>query len=610
MTDQSAAVATPRSSEWLGGDTTGKVHTWKQLVFPAAFLVYLVQTVDGVFKHSSGIGIVIGLLLVPAFCACYLGAMVIGRNHGGPRSFWYCYYGMLAVTALEAVFAHQDAFVMLVYVGVMTVAAGWLRGIPIIVGYCLIATFVPVWIWDVKLDLSTAAAIAIITLAMFGFFAVIRSNAALAQARSEVARLATENERARIARDLHDLLGHSLTTITVKAQLAHRLSAADPARAAIEIGEVEELSRRTLADVRAAVSGYREVTLGNELAAAREVLRAAGISADLPGAIDSVTQPDDELFAWVVREGVTNVVRHSRASRCQVVLGPRSIEICDDGSGADADNPGQRTFGFAGKGFRGRRGSRHRTGRGRAGLAVAGRTGGIGMTIRLLLADDQAMVRSALAALLSMEDDFEVVAEVGRGDEVVAAAVKHRPDVALLDIEMPGLDGLAAAAALAHELPELRVDHPDHLRPARLSAPGDGIRRARVRGQGRPGRTAGRGRPPGRRWAAGGRPVAGGGHAGRWCFAADRAGAGRSGRIAGWGHRGRHRPQAVPVRGDRPQLSLGRHCQDRRPEPGGSVQRSRWPRLALGTHPFVSGQLRVEWAPFTAHSRPNCPLAG
>lgn len=79
------------------------------------------------------------------------------------------------------------------------------------------------------------------------------------------------------------------------------------------------------------------------------------------------------------------------------------------------------------------------------------------MTIRLLLADDQAMVRSALAALLSMEDDFEVVAEVGRGDEVVAAAVKHRPDVALLDIEMPGLDGLAAAAALAHELPELRV---------------------------------------------------------------------------------------------------------------------------------------------------------
>ncbi len=79
------------------------------------------------------------------------------------------------------------------------------------------------------------------------------------------------------------------------------------------------------------------------------------------------------------------------------------------------------------------------------------------MTIRLLLADDQAMVRSALAALLSLEPDFEVVAEVGRGDEVVAAATVHQPDVALLDIEMPGLDGLAAAAALAHEAPDVRV---------------------------------------------------------------------------------------------------------------------------------------------------------
>jgi len=79
------------------------------------------------------------------------------------------------------------------------------------------------------------------------------------------------------------------------------------------------------------------------------------------------------------------------------------------------------------------------------------------MTIRLLLADDQAMVRTALAALLSMEADFEVVAEVGRGDEVVAAAREHQPDVALLDIEMPGLDGLAAAAALAQELPGIRV---------------------------------------------------------------------------------------------------------------------------------------------------------
>ena len=79
------------------------------------------------------------------------------------------------------------------------------------------------------------------------------------------------------------------------------------------------------------------------------------------------------------------------------------------------------------------------------------------MTIRILLADDQTLVRSALAALLELEDDFEVVAQVGRGDEVVAAARDLHPEVALLDIEMPGLDGLAAAAALTQEVPTCRV---------------------------------------------------------------------------------------------------------------------------------------------------------
>jgi two-component system response regulator DesR len=76
--------------------------------------------------------------------------------------------------------------------------------------------------------------------------------------------------------------------------------------------------------------------------------------------------------------------------------------------------------------------------------------------IRLLIADDQELIRSAFAALLTLQDDFEVVAAVGRGDEVVPAAKEHHPDVALLDIEMPGIDGLAAAAVLSQEVPECR----------------------------------------------------------------------------------------------------------------------------------------------------------
>jgi two-component system response regulator DesR len=88
-------------------------------------------------------------------------------------------------------------------------------------------------------------------------------------------------------------------------------------------------------------------------------------------------------------------------------------------------------------------------------MAAAG--DGAGMTIRLLLADDQALIREALATLLSLQEDFDVVASVGRGDEVVGAALSARPDVALLDIEMPGLDGLAAASALASEVSSCRV---------------------------------------------------------------------------------------------------------------------------------------------------------
>ena len=313
---------------WLSG-------SWRRLLFPTAFLVYLAQTGAGVVRHTNGLWTGIGMLLLVGFCACYLLAMVAGRETGADRRFWGYYAAALVLTAAELPLAHQDALVMLVYVSVLTVAARWLKAIPLLVGYLLVATVVPPAVpsWHAPLDFNTPLAIAIISLAMFGFFAMARSNRALADARSEVARLATENERARIARDLHDLRGHSLTTITVKAALAKRLAGTDPDRAAAEIAEVEALTRRTLADVRAAVSGYREVTLANELAAAREVLRAAGVDAELPGAIDAVDQADAELFGWVVREGVTNVVRHARARHCRIRLGDRSVEIVDDGVG-------------------------------------------------------------------------------------------------------------------------------------------------------------------------------------------------------------------------------------------------------------------------------------
>jgi two-component system sensor histidine kinase DesK len=188
--------------------------------------------------------------------------------------------------------------------------------------------------WHRGFDLSNGASVGLVSLAMWAFFGIIHTNHALDEARAEVATLAAEGERNRIARDLHDLLGHSLTTITVKAALAKRLADRDPAQAASEIGEVEELARQALADVRAAVSNYRVVTLTTELATAQEVLRATGIDAQVLSPTDVVDADLHELFGWVVREGTTNVVRHAQASHCTIDLGPRSIEIRDDGLGA------------------------------------------------------------------------------------------------------------------------------------------------------------------------------------------------------------------------------------------------------------------------------------
>jgi two-component system, NarL family, sensor histidine kinase DesK len=182
--------------------------------------------------------------------------------------------------------------------------------------------------------------LAAMTLAMIGMFGLIRVNSQLREARGELARLAVTEERERIARDLHDVLGHSLTTITVKTALARRLlEEGDTVRAAAEVADVERLGRQALADVRSTVAANRVASLAHEIAGAREALRAAGIEADLPVAVDDVPPDRQQAFAHVLREGVTNVIRHSGASRCRVRVRPGSIEVCDDGVGAPAAAP-------------------------------------------------------------------------------------------------------------------------------------------------------------------------------------------------------------------------------------------------------------------------------
>lgn len=181
--------------------------------------------------------------------------------------------------------------------------------------------------------LFTPAIVMSISMMMAAFARTLAAINQLRATQDRMAALAAERERGRVARDIHDILGHSLTVITVKAELAGRLVAADPARASSEIADVEALARGALADVRATVAGFRGVSVATELAAARTALAAAGIDADLPTTTDAVPPEFRELAGWVVREGVTNVVRHSGAARCRVRVDARSVEVADDGRG-------------------------------------------------------------------------------------------------------------------------------------------------------------------------------------------------------------------------------------------------------------------------------------
>ncbi|MEU1089467.1 sensor histidine kinase [Streptomyces sp. NPDC005576] len=217
--------------------------------------------------------------------------------------------------------------------------------------------------------------------AMTGVRQLIRTTVELREARATVAQLAANEERLRLARDLHDLLGHSLSLITLKSELAGRMLPGHPEQAALQVADIEQVSRQALSDVRDAVTGYRRLTLPGELAGARTALAAAGITADVPAVLlagataDATTAvaaaaPADapagvpaahglsaareEALAWGLREAVTNVVRHSGATSCTIGLAPRQtltgrvleLAVADDGRGGAGLTPGNGLTGL------------------------------------------------------------------------------------------------------------------------------------------------------------------------------------------------------------------------------------------------------------------------
>ena len=334
-------VGTVTTRDMTGWPWRGGRRPWIGAVFASIWLVYLGYPASAAWRqHSPGLRL-FGLAVVAAFAAAYVALFVLQRHvrHSdapnlpvGIRRWFVAAMCVLAVLAVPA--SGESALACCVYVAVVamfTLPAREAVALVLVLAAVTEITSRTVPGWSGQ-D-SVAFQVVVSALAVWGIVRIIESNTELRRMNAEAARLAVAEERLRFSRDLHDLLGHSLTVITVKAELAGRLLTVDPARAAAEVADVERIGRSALADVRAAVAGYRDVTLPSEIASARAALEAAGIDAVLPAAVDDVPAERRELFGWAVREGVTNVVRHSGAARCRVSLTAGAVEVADDGGG-------------------------------------------------------------------------------------------------------------------------------------------------------------------------------------------------------------------------------------------------------------------------------------
>ena len=323
-----------------GGQATGQQRRWWH-VGMGAWLIYLgFGAFDLVSSTPFSPRVAAQLALLAVFVAGYV--YLIWRAPTAPQLPQPgAALAVMTATALVLIAGFDADFILLllfVNVGVAIVLGPERRAVVVAAGVVVLALVLSLRAGrpPEAVALNTFQT-AVGALAAIGFRRVVRLNAELRGAREDLARMAVTEERLRFARDLHDLLGHSLSLIVLKSELAEQLVTVDPAQAAVEVAELRTVARRSLAEVREAVSGYRRVGLAAELAGARAALETGGIDATveaLPGGLPAAVE---EVLGWAVREGVTNVLRHSRASACQVRFerAPALVrlEISDDGAG-------------------------------------------------------------------------------------------------------------------------------------------------------------------------------------------------------------------------------------------------------------------------------------
>ncbi|MDT0462810.1 sensor histidine kinase [Streptomyces gibsoniae] len=337
---------------------TGRDLLLRKLLWIGVWLVFLSAPIHDLASGNHGTaGTVGGWLGLAVFVGAYL--TLVFRNMGTPlpRRLVVVLVVFLALLATVQCLTLGPAWLGLYcYVSVACGAT-----LPLRAAYWAIpGTAALMLLVGLRVGEQDAQDLVILVLligfAMTGVVQLIRTTIELRKARATVAQLAANEERLRLARDLHDLLGHSLSLITLKSELAGRMLPDHPDKAAQQVADIEQVSRQALVDVREAVTGYRRPRLAAELAGAQVALTAATVVANVPAETDltGVPEESESALAWALREAVTNVVRHSGASRCTVEVlrrqtldGPMlELSVEDDGSGGSGNGPGNGLTGL------------------------------------------------------------------------------------------------------------------------------------------------------------------------------------------------------------------------------------------------------------------------
>jgi two-component system sensor histidine kinase DesK len=308
------------------GTQTNTGYIW--LAYSAFFII------DPIMNHSRRLWIESGVIYAVflAVYIAYMKAKTIRRRYLLIAAFYLL--GLIAMpinTGASSFFAYSTAFLPFVVVSVpaiIGIAVAQAIGLAIEGALFHINSFAVIF---------TIGLMAIMTASNTFIARQKRIDVKLRMAHDEIEQLAALAERERIARDLHDVLGHTLSVIVLKAELAGRLIERDPQRAAKEIGDVERTARTALSEVREAIGGYRSQGLTAEMEHARSTLQSAGVSLACESPVPQLHAAEETVLCLAVREAVTNIVRHAQATHCRMRFttsddGYQALLIADDGA--------------------------------------------------------------------------------------------------------------------------------------------------------------------------------------------------------------------------------------------------------------------------------------